>query len=73
MVAGGVASSGSVVDPVLTSVVNEDKVPRYKMTNLGTLFTLLLATCVEMERTSRFDYQMINTVQMVPIWQACTS
>ena len=62
---------GIQADPVLTRIVNEDKVPWYKKPNLRNLYFLLLPTCIGIEITSGFDSQMINSVQIVKPWQEC--
>ena len=59
-------------DPILTRIVEEDKVPWYKKPNLRTLYLLLFPTCMGVEMTSGFDSQIINAVQLVDPWQACT-
>jgi sugar porter (SP) family MFS transporter len=66
MVAGG--AIGHAADPVLTRIVNEDKVPWYKKPNLRNLYFLLLPTCIGIEITSGFDSQLINSVQIVKPW-----
>ncbi|MCJ1441508.1 MAG: hypothetical protein MMC23_001997 [Stictis urceolatum] len=57
-------------DPILTRIVEEDKVPWYKKPNLRTLYLLLFPTCMGVEMTSGFDSQIINAVQLVDPWQA---
>jgi guanine deaminase len=58
-------------DPIPTHMVAEDKVPWYKKPNLRILYLLLRPTCIGIEMTSGFDFQMINTVQIVAPWQEC--
>jgi hypothetical protein len=62
-----------VTDPILTRIVEEDKVPWYKKPNLRSLYLLLLPTCIGIEMTSGFDSQIINAVQIVDQWQDCMS
>jgi len=64
-----VASLQTEVDPILTRIVAEDKVPWYKKPNLRILYFLLLPTCMGIEITSGFDSQMINALQIVPAWK----
>ncbi|KAI0190367.1 general substrate transporter [Xylaria flabelliformis] len=55
-------------DPILTRIVNEDKVPWYQKPNLRMLYLLLFPTCMGIELTSGFDSQLINALQIVPSW-----
>ncbi|KAF2269714.1 hexose transporter-like protein [Lojkania enalia] len=66
----GTGHSGSAADPVLTRLVQQDKVSWYRKKNLRVLYCLLLPTCIGIEMTSGFDSQMINTVQIAPNWQS---
>jgi hypothetical protein len=61
------------VDPVISRMVAEDKVPWYQKPNLRYLYLLLFPTCMGVEMTSGFDSQIINAVQLVPPWQTCQS
>jgi hypothetical protein len=65
--------SGAVegTDPVLTRLVDEDKVPWYKKPNLRSLYFLLFPTCMGIEITSGFDSQLINTAQGIDAWKKC--
>jgi len=56
------------VDPVLTRIVEEDKVPWYKKPNLRYLYFMLFPTCMGVELTSGFDSQLINALQIVDSW-----
>ena len=60
-------------DPILTKLVEEDKVPWYKKRNLRWLYFVLFPTCMGVEMTSGFDSQIINAVQLVDPWQTCPS
>ncbi|KAI0400913.1 guanine deaminase [Xylaria palmicola] len=55
-------------DPILTRLVEEDKVPWYRKPNLRMLYFLLFPTCMGIELTSGFDSQLINALQIVPSW-----
>ncbi|KAI1148747.1 general substrate transporter [Nemania diffusa] len=55
-------------DPILTRLVDEDKVPWYRKPNLRMLYFLLFPTCMGIELTSGFDSQLINALQIVPSW-----
>jgi len=59
-----VASLQTEVDPVLSRIVAEDKIPWWKKPNLRILYFLLLPTCMGIEITSGFDSQMINALQV---------
>ena len=61
------------VDPILTRIVEEDKVAWYKKPNLRWLYFMLFPTCMGVELTSGFDSQLINALQIVPSWINCTS
>jgi len=58
-------------DPILTRMVEEDKVPWYSKPNLRYLYLMLFPTCMGIELTSGFDSQMINALQIVPAWKDC--
>ncbi|KAI0010809.1 guanine deaminase [Xylariaceae sp. FL0662B] len=62
------AMQTGVADPILTRIVEEDKVNWFKKPNLRLLYFLLFPTCMGVELTSGFDSQMINALQMVPSW-----
>ncbi|KAH7305801.1 general substrate transporter [Stachybotrys elegans] len=57
------------VDPVLTRIVQEDKVPWYKKPNLRYLYFMLMPTCMGVEITSGFDSQLINALQIMTAWR----
>ncbi|CAG7563838.1 unnamed protein product [Fusarium equiseti] len=54
---------GTAADPILTRLVEEDKVPWYKKPNLRILYVWLFFCCMGVEMTSGFDSQLINTLQ----------
>ncbi|KAL2074931.1 hypothetical protein VTL71DRAFT_8711 [Oculimacula yallundae] len=56
-------------DPVLTRLVEGDKVPWFKKRNLRYLYFLLFPTCMGIEITSGFDSQLINSLQGVESWK----
>lgn len=56
-------------DPILTRMVDEDKVIWYKKPNLRSLYFLLFPTCMGIEITSGFDSQIINAVQIIEPWK----
>ncbi len=62
---------GREADPVLTRVVEEDKVRWWKKRNLRYLYFLLYPTCMGIEITSGFDSQMINGLQFIDSWNKC--
>jgi hypothetical protein len=67
----GAAAAARQADPILTRIVEQDQRPWYRKRNLRRLYMLLLPTCIGIEITSGFDSQMINTVQISPVWQTC--
>ncbi|PMD36292.1 MFS sugar transporter-like protein [Hyaloscypha variabilis F] len=64
----GLIDLGHEADPVLTRVVEEDKVKWWRKRNLRLLYLLLYPTCMGIEITSGFDSQMINGLQFIPAW-----
>ena len=58
-------------DPILTRIVDEDKVPWYKKPNLRTLYFILFPACMGIEMTSGFDSQLINALQFIPPFNKC--
>jgi hypothetical protein len=67
----GLIDLGNEGDPVLTRLVEEDKVPWYRKRNLRLLYLLLYPTCMGIEITSGFDSQLINGLQFIPPWLSC--
>jgi hypothetical protein len=67
----GLIDLGREADPVLTRIVDEDKVRWWKKPNLRFLYLLLYPTCMGIEITSGFDSQMINGLQLVTAWNKC--
>ncbi|KAF2865761.1 hexose transporter-like protein [Massariosphaeria phaeospora] len=53
-------------DPIVTRMVDEDKVPWYKKKNLRMMYLWLFLCCMGVEMTSGFDSQLINTLQFSP-------
>ncbi|KAE8449216.1 hypothetical protein EG329_008383 [Mollisiaceae sp. DMI_Dod_QoI] len=64
----GLINLGHEADPVLTHIVEEDKVRWWKKRNLRLLYLLLYPTCMGIEITSGFDSQMINGLQLIDPW-----
>jgi hypothetical protein len=69
----GLIDLGHETDPILTRVVEEDKVRWWKKRNLRLLYLLLYPTCMGIEITSGFDSQMINGLQLIDPWNKCKS
>ncbi|KAF2108388.1 general substrate transporter [Lophiotrema nucula] len=63
-------SKGNAGDPVLTRIVEQDKVSWVKKPNLRTLYLLLVPAAIGIEITSGFDSQLINALQIVPTWKS---
>lgn len=57
-------------DPVLTRLVEKDRVPWYNKPNLRALYALMVPVCMGVEWTSGFDSAMMNGIQTVPNWDA---
>ncbi|KAL2174125.1 sugar transporter-like protein [Thermothelomyces heterothallicus CBS 202.75] len=54
---------GTSADPIVTRLVQEDKIPWYKKPNLRRMYIFLFLCCMGVEMTSGFDSQLINTLQ----------
>ncbi|TPX17547.1 uncharacterized protein E0L32_003190 [Thyridium curvatum] len=54
---------GHTADPIVTRLVEEDKVPWYKKRNMRIMYVWLFLCCMGVEMTSGFDSQLINTLQ----------
>lgn len=67
----GKPSETGLVDPILTELVKEDKVPWYKKPNLRAMYMFLFVCCMGVEITSGFDSQLINTLQNSSYFLAC--
>ncbi|KAF2829066.1 general substrate transporter [Ophiobolus disseminans] len=50
-------------DPIVTRMIEQDKVPWYKKPNLRIMYFYLFVCCMGIEITSGFDSQLINTLQ----------
>jgi hypothetical protein len=68
-----VKDNGHASDPVLTRLVDEDKVPWYKKPNLRRMYLWLFLCCMGVEMTSGFDSQLINTLQFSGPFNKCES
>ncbi len=64
---------GTAADPIVTRLVQEDKVVWYKKPNLRVMYILLFLCCMGVEMTSGFDSQLINTLQYAQTFHECTS
>ncbi|KJY01069.1 mfs sugar transporter like protein [Zymoseptoria brevis] len=56
-------NTGHGSDPIVTRMVEQDKVPWYKKPNLRVMYFYLFVCCMGVEITSGFDSQLINTLQ----------
>ena len=61
------------VNPLLSDFIKNDKTPWYKKKNLRNLYLLLLPAAIGVEMTSGFDSSMMNGLQAIDPWVACTS
>lgn len=62
---------GTAADPIVTRLVEEDKVPWYKKRNLRLMYVWLFFCCMGVEMTSGFDSQLINTLQFSQSFHRC--
>jgi hypothetical protein len=60
-------------DPIVTRLVEEDKVRWYKKPNLRLMYVWLFLCCMGVEMTSGFDSQLINTLQFSTPFNLCKS
>lgn len=58
-------------DPVLTRIVDGDKISWWRKRNLRVLYLLLFPACIGIEMTSGFDSQLINALQFAPPFLRC--
>lgn len=59
---------GNAADPIVTRLVNEDKVPFWRKPNLRYMYIWLFLCCMGVEMTSGFDSQLINSLQFSPMF-----
>jgi hypothetical protein len=62
---------GDGSDPIVTRMVEQDKVPWYKKPNLRGMYFYLFIVCMGVEMTSGFDSQLINTLQFSVPFNKC--
>jgi hypothetical protein len=62
---------GHGADPIVTRMVEQDKVPWYKKPNLRRMYFYLFVCCMGVEITSGFDSQLINTLQFSGPFNKC--
>lgn len=62
---------GHTADPIVTRLVEEDKVPWYKKRNMRIMYVWLFLCCMGVEMTSGFDSQLINTLQFAQPFHKC--
>ncbi|SPO01738.1 related to hexose transporter protein [Cephalotrichum gorgonifer] len=60
---------GTTADPIVTRLVQDDKVPWYKKPNLRVMYIWVFLCCMGVEMTSGFDSQLINTLQFSESFQ----
>ncbi|KAL2830919.1 putative MFS sugar transporter [Aspergillus cavernicola] len=68
MVVVGKQREEDVTEPILQTLIANDRTPWYKKPNLRYLYLILFPACMGIEITSGFDSQIINTVQIVYTW-----
>lgn len=64
---------GHGADPIITRMVEQDKVRWWKKPNLRMLYLWLFCCCMGVEITSGFDSQLINTLQFSQPFNKCMS
>lgn len=64
---------GESADPIVTRLVEDDKVPWYRKPNLRVMYVYLFMCCMGVEMTSGFDSQLINTLQFSQPFNKCKS
>ena len=69
----GAKTKGHAADPIVTRLVEEDKVPWYKKPNLRMMYVWLFICCMGVEITSGFDSQLLNTLQYSETFNKCRS
>ncbi|TLS20827.1 uncharacterized protein PpBr36_10681 [Pyricularia pennisetigena] len=57
-----IKAADGTADPILTNLVNQDKVRFWKKPNLRRMYFFLFLCCMGVEMTSGFDSQLINTM-----------
>jgi len=72
MVAGA-GTKGHQGDPIVTRLVEEDKVSWIKKPNLRMMYVWLFICCMGVEITSGFDSQLLNTLQYSDTFNKCKS
>jgi hypothetical protein len=73
MVVVGKQREEDVSEPILETLIANDRTPWYKKPNLRILYLILFPACMGIEITSGFDSQIINTVQIAYTWNKCSS
>ncbi|KAL4872510.1 hypothetical protein BDV12DRAFT_133559 [Aspergillus spectabilis] len=68
MVVVGKQREEDVSEPILETLIANDRTPWYKKPNLRILYLILFPACMGIEITSGFDSQIINTVQIAYTW-----
>lgn len=63
---------GHGADPIITRMVEQDKVRWWKKPNLRYMYLWLFLCCMGVEITSGFDSQLINTLQFSQPFNKCT-
>jgi hypothetical protein len=64
-------NTGHGSDPIVTRMIEQDKVPWYKKPNLRVMYFYLFVCCMGVEITSGFDSQLINTLQFSGPFNKC--
>lgn len=64
-------TKGHSADPIVTRLVEEDRVPWHKKPNLRLMYVWLFICCMGVEITSGFDSQLINTLQYSETFNSC--
>ena len=66
-----IIKTGHSGEAIVTRLVEEDRVPWYKKSNLRVMYFWLFLCCMGVEMTSGFDSQLINTLQFSQPFNKC--
>ena len=62
---------GNAAEPIITRMVEQDKVRWWKKKNLRIMYIWLFCCCMGVEITSGFDSQLIGTLQFSTPFNTC--
>lgn len=65
-------AEGTAAEPIITRMLEQDKVRWWKKRNLRLMYVWLFCCCMGVEITSGFDSQLIGTLQFSVPFNKCT-